>query len=85
MCDSQKKSKRSFLEAWLKDDRYKSWIRKVPSNDSLFHCTKCNKDFSCNTRISRHADSLYHKNNIKENTCEQLTINKVRKHMWFVK
>jgi len=66
MCDSHKKSKRSFVEAWLKDDQYKAWIQKVPSNDSLFHCTICNKDFSCNTRISRHADSSCHKNNIKE-------------------
>lgn len=72
MCNSLKKCKRSFLEAWLHDDRYKPWIRKVPSNDSIFHCIICNKNFSCNTSISRHADSAYHKNQIKENTSSLL-------------
>lgn len=39
MCDTlKKKCKRSFLDAWLKDDRYKFWIRKVSFDDSLFHC-----------------------------------------------
>ena len=74
MCDSEstsqspleKKCKRSFSEAWLTDNRCKSWIRKVPLNDSLFHCTICNKDFSCNTRISRHVNSTCHKNNIEK-------------------
>jgi hypothetical protein len=69
MCDlSVKKCKRSFSEAWLSDDRYKSWIRKVPLNENLFHCIICNKDISCNTHISRHADSTCHKNNIKNHS-----------------
>lgn len=39
MCDTlKKKCKRSFSDAWLQDDRYKSWIRKVSFDDSLFHC-----------------------------------------------
>jgi len=61
MCDLLiKKRKRSFSEAWLHDY---TWIRKVQLDDSLFHCTICNKNFSCNTKVSRHADSAYHKNN----------------------
>lgn len=67
MCEPlPKKHKRSFVEAWLSDDRYKNWIRKVPLNDSLFHCIVCNKKFSCNTRISKHTNSTCHKNNVKK-------------------
>lgn len=69
MCDQlTKKRKRNFLEAWLSDDRYKSWIRKVPSDDSLYYCSICNNNYSCNSTLSRHADSACHKNNIKVNT-----------------
>lgn len=66
----KKKVKRSFLEAWLSDNRFKSWLRKVPSDDSLFHCTICSKNFSCNTlsNITRHAESKQHKGNIENNT-----------------
>ena len=63
-----KKLKRKFAEAWLNDDRYKSWIRKVSFDNSLYGCSICNKNFSCNsTHILRHADSAFHKNNLKEN------------------
>lgn len=63
-----KKPKRSFVEAWLDDERYKYWIHKVSSNEALYHCTVCNKDFSCNAaHVSRHADSVCHRNNLKEN------------------
>lgn len=69
MCDSSKKKcKRSFVEAWLTDERYNSWIQKVPCDDNSFHCTICNKDFSCNTHISKRANSACYKNNIKEKT-----------------
>ncbi|XP_029172984.1 uncharacterized protein LOC114941950 [Nylanderia fulva] len=70
MCDElTKRPRRSFAEAWLNDDRYKSWICKVPSDNSLYYCSVCNKTFSCtSTHISRHADSACHKNNIKTNT-----------------
>jgi len=72
MCDLlKKKAKRSFVEAWLSDDRYKSWIRKVPSNDSLYHCIICKKDFSCNTCVSRHADSACHNEKINETNFER--------------
>lgn len=63
-----KTCKRSFSEAWLTDERYESWIRRVPFNDSYFYCILCKKDFSCNTRISRHADSSFHKNKIQKTT-----------------
>jgi len=77
MCDElTKKRKRSFADAWLSDDRYKSWIRKVSSDDSLYYCTICNKNFSCNsTHVSRHADSAYHKNNIKVKTLSEINCN----------
>ncbi|XP_036151051.1 uncharacterized protein LOC118648751 [Monomorium pharaonis] len=40
MCEPlEKKDKRSFQEAWLSDTQYKFWIRKVPLNDDLYHCT----------------------------------------------
>ncbi|KAM0727925.1 Zinc finger protein 862 [Formica fusca] len=69
MCDElRKKSKRSFSEAWLSDDRIKSWIRKVSCDDSFYHCIICNKNISCNTHVLRHADSVCHKNNMKEST-----------------
>jgi len=68
MCDEQlrKKIKRSFQEAWLSDDRIKSWIRKVPSDDCSYHCIICNKNFSCNTFVIEHTNSECHKNNIKK-------------------
>jgi len=69
MCDlPKKKYKRSFQESWLNNDQCKNWIRKVSSDDSLFHCTVCNKDFSCNTYILKHANSVIHKNNITKET-----------------
>ena len=64
----RKKPKRSFSEAWLSDDRVKSWIRKVSSDDSFYHCIICNKNISCNTHVLRHADSACHKNNIEKST-----------------
>lgn len=68
-CDkSAKKPKRSFVDAWLNDERYKCWIRKVPSDETLYHCTVCNQDFSCNAaHVSRHVESACHRNNLKEN------------------
>jgi len=70
MCDElTKRRKRSFREAWLTNDRYKLWIRKVPSDDSLYFCSVCNKQFSCNSKnLEKHADSAYHINNIKKNS-----------------
>jgi len=65
MCDElKKKPKRKFSEAWLCDDRYKFWIRQVPSDNTLFYCTVCNKNFSCSSHVSRHVDSACHKNKL---------------------
>lgn len=67
-CDeNKKKSKRKFSEAWLSDGRYKAWIRQVSSDDTLFYCNICKKNFSHSSHVFRHADSAYHKNNTKEN------------------
>ena len=72
MCEyeSGEKPKRSFAEAWLRDDRIKSWIRKVSTDDSFYHCLICNKNISCNTHVLRHANSKCHKNNVKNNLSE---------------
>lgn len=68
MCDQlTKKRKRSFAKAWLSDDRYKSWICKVSSDNSLYYCNICNKNFPCSSYVSRHVDSACHKNSIKDN------------------
>jgi len=76
MCDElRKKSKRSFSDAWLNDNRIKCWIRKVAFDESLYHCIICNKNISCNTHVLRHADSACHKNNIKENNSSLSTDN----------
>ncbi|XP_036149145.1 uncharacterized protein LOC118647771 [Monomorium pharaonis] len=64
----EKKNKRSFQEAWFSDTQYKFWIRKVPLNDELYHCTVCKKNLSCNARISRHANSTPHKENLQKAT-----------------
>lgn len=68
MCDTlKKKSKRSFSEAWLSDEKCKSWIRKVSFDDSLFHCVICNKNYSySSSHVLRHANSESHKNNIEK-------------------
>lgn len=63
---SSNKRKRSFVEAWLTDDRYKSWIRKVSSDETVYYCNACNKTFPCNSHISRHASSVCHRNNIEK-------------------
>lgn len=62
----KKKPKRSFVDAWLNDDRYKSWIRKVSFDDTLYHCTICNKNISCQTFLAKHADSASHRSNIQK-------------------
>jgi len=42
-----------------------AWIRQISSNNSIFYCNVCNKDFSCNSsHVSRHTDSTCHKKNI---------------------
>lgn len=63
MCEPlNKKVKRCFSEAWLTDIRFKSWIEKVESDESLFHCRLCNKNFSCCwSHVERHANSKWHK------------------------
>lgn len=89
MCDEiKKKPKRSFSEAWLNDDRFKSWIRKVSSDDSHYHCAICDKNISCNTHILRHVNSACHKINMKEGKSFNKKLNKKAaekrkfKHKW---
>jgi len=69
-CESHKKVKRSFSEAWLSDERFKSWLRKVPNDNTIFRCIVCNKQFSLCllSNIKKHAESAQHKKNIEKNT-----------------
>lgn len=63
-----KKSKRNFVEAWLSDERYQQWIRKVSFDDTSYFCVVCNKKFSCNAaHVSRHTDSACHRKKLKNN------------------
>ena len=69
MSDKAKNTrKRSFSESWLQDDRFKPWIRKVSSDESLFYCIICNKEMSCySSHVARHANSASHKDKMKQN------------------
>ncbi|XP_014474937.1 PREDICTED: uncharacterized protein LOC106744562 [Dinoponera quadriceps] len=61
-----KKPKRNFVEAWLSDERYKDWLRKVPSDGSLYYCTICKRNFSCSaSHICRHASTSLHRKSLK--------------------
>lgn len=72
------KKKRSFPDAWLSDERFKFWIRKVPFDNSLFHCVICNKNFSCSSvsHVTRHAKSAHHKKNIENPSLNNNVISK---------
>ncbi|KYN41409.1 hypothetical protein ALC56_04172, partial [Trachymyrmex septentrionalis] len=62
----------------LTDDRYKSWIHRVLSDNNLYYCNVCTT-FSCQSRnILKYADSTYHKNNIKK-LCDNNDDNLVKK------
>ena len=78
MCDElTKKCKRSFSEAWLIDERYKSWICKVSFDSNMYYCNVCNKNYSCDSiHVSRHTNSACHKNNLENNIvhCPLMTI-----------
>lgn len=65
------KRKRCFSDSWLTDDRFKLWLRKVPSDDSLYYCTVCDKNFSCNTNLLKHTTSACHKNT---SSCDNINI-----------
>jgi len=84
--DSTWVKKSKFSQEWLKNENYKSWIREVPDNNSLYFCAFCNKTFSCSSRVSKHAESESHKKNM---LCpeETKTTGEARKrefcHSWF--
>ena len=63
-----KRCKRSFLEAWLTDDRYKSWLRRA-SGDNFYYCTICQKNISItSTHVLRHVMSKRHQKNKRKNS-----------------
>lgn len=63
----KKRVVRHFLEVWLTDEQSKSWIRKVPLDNTLFRCIACNKNYSCTSSVKRHAESEYHRKNVERN------------------
>lgn len=70
ICDKIKeRSKQKFSIAWLSDNRYKSWIHQVSSDDTLFLLQYMQKKLSCSSHVSWHADSACHKKNMEENVC----------------
>lgn len=53
-----KKRKTAFVEGWLSDDRFKSWISRVDGDINSFRCTLCNKTLSCSSgHVNRHHSS----------------------------
>lgn len=42
-------------------------VRRIVLGKSLYHCTICEKNYSCDTYILKHVDSACHKNNISKN------------------
>ncbi|KAK0070594.1 hypothetical protein PV325_000373, partial [Microctonus aethiopoides] len=72
MCDIlPKKAKYSFVEFWISDDVFKHWILKVSSNEEVYHYAVCDKQKTCGTHPSKHAQSAKHRQNINN---EQLNV-----------
>lgn len=69
--DATKTSKRKFVKVWLDNERYKSWIREVPWDNTMYYCAIYNASFSCSAlHVSRHTDFRCHKSNITENVMD---------------
>lgn len=67
-CEATKKPKQSFGEAWLSDNCYKLWVRRVPTDNSVYFCTIRNKSFSCTAaHIHSHAKSACNQAKLKAN------------------
>ena len=56
----KKKYAQKFVDSWLQDPLYKSWIKKVRNQDGDFQplCEPCNTKISCaKTALLRHQES----------------------------
>lgn len=68
-----KRLKATFCRNWLENENYKCWIREVPHDNSMFFCVVCNRAFCCSSRVSKHAASETHRNNmLKDNRNEEV-------------
>jgi len=67
---------RRFLKSWLKHEQFKSWIRRVSYDDTLFHCAICNTNLSCKTftNIKKHAKSMRHKINVEKSISQHKNV-----------
>ncbi|KAK0179354.1 hypothetical protein PV327_005112 [Microctonus hyperodae] len=54
-----------FAQRWLTDEKFKLWIEPVDTDNTLFYCKVCKKNFLCTSRVSRHANSICHLRNYK--------------------
>lgn len=67
-----KRLKATFSLDWLEHENYTTWIREVPNDNTSYFCTVCNNTFSCSSRVSRHANSETHRNNMLRDPLEEL-------------
>lgn len=57
-----------YLQLWEKDKNYSSWIKKSDKGDYYCYCNVCKCDLKCGGGkrvLTKHAESIKHKNNIK--------------------
>lgn len=57
-----------YLQLWEKDENYSSWIKKSNKGDYYCYCNVCKCDLKCGGGkrvLTKHAESIKHKNNIK--------------------
>ncbi|KYN09260.1 hypothetical protein ALC57_18624 [Trachymyrmex cornetzi] len=72
--DSKQAKRRKFSHDWLENEKCKSWIKKVPNDDSLYFCIPCNKTFSCSSGVFKHAESKAHRSNMVNNCSDEVNI-----------
>lgn len=69
------KYEQKFVNSWLKDDRFKGWLKKSTKGETYFFCSACNCDRKCGIHeLLRHKDSTKHaKNSLKLQKQQKLT------------
>ncbi|KYN22626.1 hypothetical protein ALC57_04972, partial [Trachymyrmex cornetzi] len=66
--------RRKFSHDSLENKKCKSWIKKVPNDDSSYFCIPCNKTFSCSSGVFKHAESKAHRTNMVNNCSDDVNI-----------
>lgn len=46
------KYEQKFVNSWLKDDRFKGWLKKSTKGETYFFCSACNCDRKCGIKMS---------------------------------